>query len=94
MASNSSVEQCLTYIREIDDSVANARKALLQGNDAYIISRDYVQDRLRKLQASLPSAMTTAAEYVRNITAIQEQTDQECTTLRRDAQQQSQQMLA
>lgn len=93
MATNSSVEQCMAIIRELESNVTEAKKVFISP-DLCMVNRDHMVTRLRQLYASLPTAMTTAEEYVRNIELIRQQTEQECSAKLLDAQQTSQKMLS
>lgn len=92
MAANGSIEQCMVILREISGTIVNARKAFMSG-DACVVSREALLDRLDQLQRSLPGAVNTAMEYVKNIQMIQQQAEQDRTAMLRDAQNQAQQML-
>ena len=86
MAANSSVEQCLAIIRELENTVVNAKRYLISA-DQCVVEREHLLARIRQLDTALPGAVKVAAEYAKNIDAIQQQTDQECTARLREATQ-------
>ena len=92
MPANSSVEQCLNIIRELDNDLNSAKRALMSGDNC-IVNRGYMLGRIRQLNDSLPTAFRTASEYVKNITTIKQQAEQESTTLLRDSQYKSRQIV-
>lgn len=89
----SSVEQCLTIIREMSDTVESARKTLINA-DACVVSRSLLQERLDQLRDLLPDAMNEAERILREDAAIRAQTAQDCSEALTNAQNRAKQMIA
>ena len=84
-AASSSVERCLNLIRDIRVSLSDAKHAFISGDNC-VVNRAELLGKLRKLEDSLPSAFTTASQYVKEIDSIRKQTEQESTTRLRDSE--------
>lgn len=89
----SSAELVLSIVREISSHVNAARKTPLSA-DGCVINRRWMLDQMDRLNKSLPSAITTAVDYVANIELIRQQTEQDCTAQRRDAQAEAQRIIS
>lgn len=92
MKDNANVEVCMSIIREMVDAVDGARRAFIN-SDACVINRSYLIERLDRLTASLPEALTEAESIVREVQQVRAQTDRECNDLLAQAQAQAQKMV-
>ena len=90
---DSSVYQCLAIIRELQSTLSSARGAFMD-KETCVVNRELFQTKLAQLSSTLPGAMKLASEYVSNINAIRQQTEQDCETQMRAARQQSAQIVS
>lgn len=90
---DSSVDQCLAIIRELQNMVAGARTPVMD-REGCVLPRQDVKDKLSQLAGSLPGAMRLASDYVSNINSIRQQAEQDCSTQMRTAKQQSVQLVS
>ena len=92
MKDNGNVEACITIIRELTDAVDGARRAFINSY-ACVINRSYLIERLDRLTASLPEALTEAENIVREVQQVRAQTDRECNDQLSQAQAKAQQLV-
>ena len=90
---DSSAEQCIMIIRELEGMLAAARGVFMD-QQSCVVNREAFQNKLRLLNSSLPGAVRTATDYVSSINSIRQQTEQDCETQMRNAQQQSAQLVS
>lgn len=90
---DSSAEQCIAIIHDLERMLADARGSF-RDQQTCVINREMFRNKLRVLSSSLPGAVRTATEYVSSINAIRQQTEQDCTTQRRDAEQRAEQLMS
>lgn len=89
----SNVEQCMTIIRELLDTVSVARKTLIN-SDACVVSRSLLTERLEQLENLLPDAMRQAMTIIQEDAALRAQTAKDCSEALTDAQSRAKQMIA
>ena len=90
---DSSVDQCLAIIRQLQRTVNGARSPMMD-KEGCVVNRDQFRQKLAQLASSLPGAVKLASDYVSNINTIRQQAEQDCSTQMHTAKQQSAQLVS
>ena len=94
MAERSSVHQCFNLIDDLYAMIQQARRPLGGQQDAGVINRREMTRVLDKLRDALPDSMRNARDYVDNYAQIIQQTEQDCTAKRVNAEQTAAKLVA